>query len=732
MYVSSKVEFFTNEVQKYNDIDEVWIDSEITEEILWNRLSQIESYTFADYIRKYMYKQIFEKEGLEFASISDNEYQKEANRIFKQNGVNTKNNFFKNNSVESTRSMCIDWIFGLNMDIDTAELFFKKALRQRSWNCRDPYEVICYYCLKGRKGYSEVEGYLKKYVNECVNNKDLQSERSETNTEIFQNDLANINSDEKLWAYLKDLTIANRSRGILVGDFNEERDVANSIFYNNHIRKTYELLLTEYKKSLKEGFVLAEDAVQEYNFWTYIKQRISDIRIAEVESNDGAYWSDRSLDSAEKYIEAVAEEFVKNGMEEYVEEVKNYIRDRAIDQFVEVDRKMAFLVVFGLGIDKKESSYFLKNVLLQKDFYWQSPYEIICQYCIQEKLKYGDVITLLDEYVDRYLNKSDMQTIETVTDESLAYKTEGFREELRSIDSEEKLYAYLEKLTAYNISHGILAGTNLCSRDVIEQTCIYDYGVSENELKRYFEDIEIEVLEKCLENDRIFEVSKFINNRLNYYYTETRLEGKQYVDREDILLLAFLNYIKKLEKNNKNIFNIDKDDIYDGFVESVNIVLDECGMQEFYLPNAFDMLLAVSIYSNYSIETLVSVITIQNRSYTKVAEAAVNIYNFKIKNVLKMVEEGCSSKYLASKIDEMNESLLRAIVVIDKDKVKGNKGKALRIIRKCMESNEKDLEKVIRNKSNLLEYTITYHGDKYSEYVGMKMLDICEMILADV
>lgn len=729
--MSSKIEFFTNEVQKYNDIDEEWIDSEITEEILWDRLSKIESYTFADYIRKYMYKQIFEKEGLEFASISDSEYQKEANKIFRQNGVSTKNNFFKNNSVESTRSMCIDWIFGLNMDIDTAELFFKKALRQRSWNCRDPYEVICYYCLKERKGYSEVERYLKKYVNECVNNKDLQSERGETNTEIFQNDLANINSDEKLWAYLTDLTIANRSRGILVGDFSEEKDVTNNVFYNNHIRKTYELLLSGYKKSLKEGFELSEAVVHEYNFWSYIKHRISDIRVAEMESNDADCWCDR-LDSDEKYIEAVAEEFVKNGMEEYVEEAKNYIRERAIDQFAEVDRKMAFLVVFGLGMDKKESSYFLKNVLLQKDFYWQSPYEIICQYCIQEKLKYGDVITLLDEYVDRYLNKNDMQTIETVTDDSFAYKAEVFREELRSIDSEEKLYAYLEKLTTYNMNHGILVSTNLCSRDVIEQTCIYDYGVSENELKHYFEDIEIDVLEACLENDSIFEVSKFINNRLNYYYMDTRLEGKQYVDREDIILLAFLNYIKNIEKNNKTILNMDKDDIYDGFVDSVNIVLDECGMQEFYLPNAFEMFLAVSIYSNYSLETLVSVITIQNRSYTKVAEAAVNIYNCKIKKALKMVEEGCSSEYLASEIDEMNEALLRAIVVIDKDKVKGNKDKALRIIKKSLALNEKDLVNVIKNKSNLLEYFITYHGDKYSEYTGMKMSDICKKKLVDI
>jgi len=114
---------------------------------------------FGDYLKRY----IFVKAGFEghYDEIDLKEYQSIIIDSFRENSTPKS---FEETSAKLS-ALAKNWLtqasvkrsvifllgFGLNMSIKDVSDFFVKAQRERDFNFKDPFEIICWYCLK--KGY---------------------------------------------------------------------------------------------------------------------------------------------------------------------------------------------------------------------------------------------------------------------------------------------------------------------------------------------------------------------------------------------------------------------------------------------------------------------------------------------------------------------------------------------------------------------------------------------------
>lgn len=256
------MEFFTKEASVYKDGDEDWIDAEISEDILLERLAKIEKHNFWEYIKKWIYSVNSElaDENSEFNLIPDEKYRKVASKSFNNNEMKAQWDSIRHSlGRDSTeRKTVIYYMFGLNMSVDDAELLLKKGLGQRGFNVRSPYEVIVYFCLKNNMKFSKVDEYLTRYVDECLNTNSIINDNQERDTQVFKDEFSKICSEEELFEYLSRLTDGNRKRGVLTGEKYSKADVINETYYNEHILQTYTRLLETYKQHLNKAMVREE------------------------------------------------------------------------------------------------------------------------------------------------------------------------------------------------------------------------------------------------------------------------------------------------------------------------------------------------------------------------------------------------------------------------------------------------------------------------------------------
>ncbi len=165
--------------------------------------------SFADYLKRYIYKRTALAEN--YSDVSPSTYQQIIKASFSDN--DTPASF--NNSTAKLSALSKNWLtsgyvkrnvifllaFGLKMSVEDVNMFLTKALCEQGINPKDPFEVICWYCIKNGYSFLKYERLWEIYNNleprepgACLTNLDK--------TVVLSGSMNSIENDRALIEYL--------------------------------------------------------------------------------------------------------------------------------------------------------------------------------------------------------------------------------------------------------------------------------------------------------------------------------------------------------------------------------------------------------------------------------------------------------------------------------------------------------------------------------------------------
>ena len=344
--------------------------------------------------------------------------------------------------------------------------------------------------------------------------------------------------------------------------------------------------------------------------------------------------------SDEDYVEYIKTSFKENGTPPSFDPnsttkisaaAKNWIKQPV------VSRKTVFLLGFGLGMTADEVSAFLKKGILEGDFYFKNPYEIIYHYCYENGFGFEKA---------RELTAAYEESLAVVNSILLESQTLHIRTAFMGIKDSGEL---LDLLKSYNLNLESTVGFTAKStfnklydecRKIIavykqaEEDRIFDEKVEElkgnllrskrlfdferkNLLKSYkeerpfiiYEDITESDVEKYLcsgtPTDKHGNLTKISVSSLAGHFFKKRLSkqrlteinsGNSEVDRFDLITLKFYICAERdaALPGNSRWWN---------FVEETNTMLAKCSMGELYTANPYDCFLQLCMLSDVPLAT---------------------------------------------------------------------------------------------------------------------------------
>lgn len=307
-----------------------------------------------------------------------------------------------------------------------------------------------------------------------------------------------------------------------------------------------------------------------------------------------------------------------------------------------VSRNTVFLLGFGLGMNAEDVSLFLKKGILEGDFYFKNPYEVIYRHCFENGYGFKKASELTDAY-----NKYREAFFENLLEE----KTIGAKRLFSNIKNSEELVRLLAK---YNLNVENISGSTVKScynklydecRQIIAESkqaeADRDYEEKFSELKgsllrnkRLFdyekkkeiedyktsrkvfsiEDITESDVEKYLCSgtpiDKNGNLTKISSSALSSHFSKKRLSkqhlsdinsARSEVDRFDLITLKFFVVAEKNQAMSGN-------SRWWRFVEEANEMLNDCSMGELYIANPYDCFLQLCMLTDVPLATYDSVI----------------------------------------------------------------------------------------------------------------------------
>ena len=202
-YTETAWETFYEAVDNSNFADR---DAELIFETLNKKMRLI---SFSDYLKRYIYK----RAALEgnFSDIDLITYQQIIKASFADNNTpcsfkptTAKLSALSKNWLTSTtvkRNVVFLLAFGLKMSVEDVNMFLTKALCEQAINPKDPFEVICWYCIKNGYSYPKFEKLYEIY--EGLNpgrHTDLLA--NPDRTVVLSNSMSSLENDRALIDYL--------------------------------------------------------------------------------------------------------------------------------------------------------------------------------------------------------------------------------------------------------------------------------------------------------------------------------------------------------------------------------------------------------------------------------------------------------------------------------------------------------------------------------------------------
>lgn len=315
---------------------------------------------------------------------------------------------------------------------------------------------------------------------------------------------------------------------------------------------------------------------------------------------------------------------------------KNWLKQPA------VSRNTVFLLGFGLEMSADEVSEFLKKGILEGDFYFKNPREVIFKHCYENRYGYKKACELLNAY-EEYT--------QTFYENLLDEKTVGARRIFSSVKDSQELVKLLakhnltiDKVTGttaknqfealYNDCRKIIAKSKQTEYDrdyeeklsdlkgnLLRNRRLFDFE-KKKEIENYrtsrkvftIEDITESDVEKHLCSgtpvDKNGNLTKISSSALSVHFAKKRLSkqhltdintGKSEPDRFDLITLKFFIVAEKNQNEPANTR-------WWNFVEETNEMLNECSMGELYIANPYDAFLQLCMLSEVPLATYDSVI----------------------------------------------------------------------------------------------------------------------------
>ena len=315
---------------------------------------------------------------------------------------------------------------------------------------------------------------------------------------------------------------------------------------------------------------------------------------------------------------------------------KNWLKQSA------VSRNTVFLLGFGLEMSADDVSEFLKKGILEGDFYFRNPREVIFRHCYENGLGYQKASELTEAY-HAYSN--------SFFDALLEEKTVGAKRLFGNVKDSAELVRLLAK---YNLSVEIVSGVTVqtcfnllydeCRQIIAEsKQAEYDRTYEEKlsglkgsllrnrrlfdfEKKREIENYRstrkvftiTDVTESDVEKhlcsgtpvDKNGNLTKISSSALSAHFAKKRLSkqhltdintGKSEPDRFDLITLKFFIVAEKNQDESPNTR-------WWKFVEETNEMLNECSMGELYIANPYDAFLQLCMLTEVPLATYDSVI----------------------------------------------------------------------------------------------------------------------------
>ncbi len=344
------------------------------------------------------------------------------------------------------------------------------------------------------------------------------------------------------------------------------------------------------------------------------------------------------------YVKYIQESFKRTGTPNSFEPctsklsalAKNWLKQTS------VSRKTVFLLGFGLEMTVQEVSRFLKKALLEGDFYFKNPFEIICWYCYKNGYGYSkmeELMTAFKEQVDIY--ERTLVFDKTVGMIGKANNVKSAQELLELLKSHGLTVDKMYSMTArdrFNILYDeckkIVAKTKQAEADWEFSNEMYDIErdiISKNKIpvkqrKGILDKIK-EKRKKVTENDVTeADIEKFVcsgtpidgqgnltkisasslavnfsKKRMSRKHINDIISGNTPVERFDLITLKFFICADKYALLSNN-------DRWWKFVEETNEMLEECSMGELYIVNPYDCFLQMCMLTDVPLSTYDSVI----------------------------------------------------------------------------------------------------------------------------
>lgn len=156
----------------YDSLDLEDFKNEDSDVIYAHLLSKMQIVPFCDYLKRYIYyKAGFEED---FSEVDFEEYRSIIVSSFRENNTPAS---FKKTSVKLS-ALAKNWLtqntvnrnvvfllgFGLRMSAQDVSDFLRKAIRERDFDYKNPFEIICLYCFENNLKYPDFHEIYEEYL----------------------------------------------------------------------------------------------------------------------------------------------------------------------------------------------------------------------------------------------------------------------------------------------------------------------------------------------------------------------------------------------------------------------------------------------------------------------------------------------------------------------------------------------------------------------------------------
>lgn len=401
----------------YDTVDMSEFMDDDAESIYAHLNSKMKLIPFGDYLKRYIYN----KAGFDepFEEIDIREYQGIIIESFAENY--TPKSFVPTSSKLS--ALAKNWLtqtavsrqtvfllgFGLRMTVEDVSKFLVHAQRERDFNFRNPFEIICWYCYKNGYKYPKFEQLLESYENLPTNAQITPFDATISIRDWFQS----IATEDGLMQKLSEIKTENDGKffsvsakrafdslykttcGIIAQKYNEDEELAAHQKASEYLEKhSYSDFLSIEEKSLRAQKIRDEHRVYS----------AEDITEADVEKFLCCGVPFDSKGNLMKFSNsALAKHFNNKRMS------RQHIRDLIIGK-VDVDRfDLITLSFFNVAMDESETNNKKRYVRFMEettailngccmgDLYIANPYECFLLMCILSDYPMGAYADVLEK-----------------------------------------------------------------------------------------------------------------------------------------------------------------------------------------------------------------------------------------------------------------------------------------------------------------------------------------------